>query len=396
MANMYDGIEIVGNGMQGAENPYEDRITAILQKRSQAAQQPEFTSEQQDYAGNAAVNYALAGQNRGVQDIYESIRAPRIAQEERQISDAGMLYNMFEEKRARGDKQAQALYDRISMFTGDDPDGMAMILNELHNDPEPIDPSNPYQVMTKVAGIVKRNGYQSPERNYDRQLQDLTLQEKRASIAKMGQSSSADLPADVQSFQYLQSLSPEEQQSFLQMKGKGAGLKPTEMKEIFDQEDVINAASDSLSILAQMEALNAMPTYEGPAAAQRAGIGKLSGSTEALNTLEIENLGQNLAASMLKTTFTGAISNAEREFLQQLQASANKTVAERTRIMNNGKALIQKRAERAQQKQARIQSGEYQTTPAGMSTTTLGATGNIDIDNMTEQELDDFIASQNQ
>lgn len=200
---------------------------------------------------------------------------------------------------------------------------------------------------------------------------ELELARQKAQIAA-DYRQPAELPADVQSFQYLQSLPAEQQQAFLEMKGKGAGLKPTEMKEIFEQEDVVNAASDSLSILGQMENLNSMPTYEGPMAAQRAGIGKLGGSAEALNTLEIENLGKNLAASMLKTTFTGAISNAEREFLQQLQASANKTAAERARIINNGKALIMARAQRAQEKQARIQSGGYKEAPVQLSPVNIG------------------------
>lgn len=362
----YD-VQIVDNLAEPAPNPYEDRITAILQKRAQV-QQP--NAWQVNQAGKAAMAGAGYGGD-SLEKILQAMGQPQREAEDRELDSVKQLYGLFEETRARGDKQAQALFDRISLFTGGDPEGTALFINELHKDPERIDPGNAYQVMTKLAGIAKRTGYVSPE---------TMLKKAQIKNAQSG----GDKPAVVQEFEYMQSLPPDQQKAFMELKGKGSGLKPTEMKEIFEQDDVINAGSDSLSILSQMESLNSLPTYEGPLASQRAAAGALAGSTEALNTRELDNLAQNLAASMLKTTFTGTISNAEREFLQNLQASANKTAAERQRIINNGKSLVEARIKRAQEKQRRIQTGEYQTTPAQTSIPDLGAGRVIDFNDLPD------------
>lgn len=347
-------------------NQQYDRITQMLQKEVAAPV---------DYNQNAILNMTNPeGYGAAIQG----------AQDRRQTAQMGIL-QVFEAQKARGDKQAQALDEKINLFTGGDPDGNALILEQLHSDPEDIDPSNSYQVMTKIAGIVKKSGYKSPEREYERQSRDLDLQAKRASIANA--KSGGDKPSDVQSFEYMQSLDPAGQKAFMELKGKGSGLKPTEMKEIFEQDDVINAASDSMSIMDQMESLNAMDTYEGPMAGSRATGASLFGSDAANNTLELENLGKNLAASMLKTTFTGAISNAEREFLQDLQANASKTKEQRKRILDNGRSLVTARQGRAQEKQRRIQTGDYQTTPLAPSPANLGGNDDSDLmDFMTPEE----------
>lgn len=151
-------IEIVNSIFQPQDNPHEDRITAILQKRAQ----PINYSPQQINAGTEAAQYmALAGrEGNGVEQILDAIvRKPQLENMDREYESSRGLYDLFEEKRARGDKQAQALFDKISLFTGGDPEGTAMFVEALHNDPEPIDPGNAFQVMTKLAGISKRTGY---------------------------------------------------------------------------------------------------------------------------------------------------------------------------------------------------------------------------------------------
>jgi len=159
-----EDIEIVDDFLPEKQNPHEDRITAILQKRAQPAPNM-VTPQEMDIYGISSIasrkgsqNYlaALEGlQNQRTQDHY--------AQQDRELQGAQSLYDMFETKRARGDKQAQALFDKVSLFTGNDPEGMAMFVEALHNDPDKIDPSNSFQVMTKLAGIAKRSGYVSPE-----------------------------------------------------------------------------------------------------------------------------------------------------------------------------------------------------------------------------------------
>jgi hypothetical protein len=149
---------------QSEQNPYEDRITAILQKRAQP-----YSSDQYGLAGESAVLRAQAG---GEGNIEKILQATLGQQQDNELQTTKTLYDMFEQKRSQGDAQSKALFDRISMFTGGDPEGTALFLDELHNDPEVIDPSNAYQIMTKLAGIAKKTGYTS-----------LDSQMKRAQIA---------------------------------------------------------------------------------------------------------------------------------------------------------------------------------------------------------------------
>jgi hypothetical protein len=139
--------------LQPQQNPYADRITEILQKRAQP-----YNTEQIGLAGESSRLRALAGEDKSVDQILEAIvRKPQ----QQQVEDSTMLYNMFEQQRANGDKQAEALAKRMEMFTGGDPEGNAIFLQELQNDPENIDPNNAFQVMTKLAGIAKKTGYTS-------------------------------------------------------------------------------------------------------------------------------------------------------------------------------------------------------------------------------------------
>lgn len=394
---------------QAQANPYSDKITEILQKRAQQSA-PTVSPQQYNAMGIASIASGAAPEAflQAIQGVNQQKQEQFRYDQQSELQGASTLYDMFEQQRAAGDKQAQALFDRMNMFTGGDPQGNQIFLEQLNADPEDIDPSNAYQVMTKLAGIAKKTGYVSPEQ----QMQKLKMQEAQLGIdsTKLGmeqtraqienirnpKTSAPEPTAAMREFEYYQSLTPEQRKEYEKITGVTGGtreLKSTEMKEVLEAEDVVNAASDSISILDQMSNLNSLPTYEGAYAVERASAERLNPfgqSQDALNTLEIENLAKNLAASMLKTTFTGAISNAEREFLQDLQASANKSSAERQRIINNGKKLIQARAKRAQTKQQRIQSGDYLTKPAELDVQSLstngGAVGTISLDDFLNEQ----------
>jgi hypothetical protein len=194
-------IEIVNSLFQPVQNPHEDRITAILQKR---AQPQSYTSPQIGSATEAAQYMALAGRSgNGVEQILDAvIRKPQLEQSNMELQSAQGLYDLFETKRANGDKQAQALFDKIALFTGGDPEGTQLFLQELHADPESIDPGNAFQVMTKLAGIAKRTGYKSPESQatkLDLEAKQLGLIKTRAEIEKINRGGdSSDLPAPLQ------------------------------------------------------------------------------------------------------------------------------------------------------------------------------------------------------
>lgn len=144
-----------------------DRITDILRQQAtpvqgsplqpQASQLPINLLRAINYSGRSYPG-AMSNSNfvQDVQKYQDTEQRGQLAQQE------GIL-KTYEMKLKMGDAQTKALDDKITMFTGDDPEGKALFLQALHEDPEPIDPTNSYQVMTKLAGIKKRTGYESPD-----------------------------------------------------------------------------------------------------------------------------------------------------------------------------------------------------------------------------------------
>ena len=59
-----------------------------------------------------------------------------------------------------------------------------MFLQALHDDPESIDPTNSYQVMTKLAGIKKKTGYESPDLMLQKQKETAAVQLLQAQANK--------------------------------------------------------------------------------------------------------------------------------------------------------------------------------------------------------------------
>ena len=152
------GIEVTDdNFLPPVDNPQEDRITAILQKRAQPIQ---FAPDQMQNAGQAAVHYALGGRTRGISDILDSIRNPIIAQQDREYDSAKGLYDLFEEKRARGDRQAQSVADAMGKITSN-PDDQGKLLEWLHGLPEKVDPNNPNKLLMLLARGKRELGIQT-------------------------------------------------------------------------------------------------------------------------------------------------------------------------------------------------------------------------------------------
>lgn len=172
-----------------AMNQQYDRITQLLQERSGQNYYPPEGQQIEAMTGNALAN-VYAGNGPG--NLANDIAAMKQQNVDRPVNDAMAMLKVFEAKKASGDKQAQALDERIKMFTGGDPEGTALILNELHADPEEIDPSNSYQTMTKIAGIVKKNGYQSPTLMLDKQKAQMDLLKTESEINKNNAAANKD------------------------------------------------------------------------------------------------------------------------------------------------------------------------------------------------------------
>lgn len=145
--------------MFGEDKAY-DRITQILQSQSTPQNEPLGAIQ----SANAFISSLNGGDytdisNERRQQNYTNARQVQQDTVSREMD----LLKVFEAKRRAGDAQAKALDEKIRLFTGDDPEGMAIFLKGLHEDPEEIDAGNSYQVMTKLAKIAKQSGYKSRE-----------------------------------------------------------------------------------------------------------------------------------------------------------------------------------------------------------------------------------------
>lgn len=155
-----------------------DRITSILQQQSQ----PRAMSPLEPQASSVPLNIQQAllsasmdvGRGGGsfIQNLqnYENTSLNRERQNRQDILGA------YDAKLKLGDRQTKALDDKIKMFVGDDADAKSTILQELHNLPEDIDPTNA-DTYIKIAGIAKKHGLTNVERQ-------LKLEKERADIER--------------------------------------------------------------------------------------------------------------------------------------------------------------------------------------------------------------------
>lgn len=150
-----------------------DRITEILRRQSQPVASSPLRSEAMNLPVNLlnAIASSSYDYGNGGEDFVQNAQNFQIKRDNTEVNQQQKLLGAYEAKLKMGDARTRALDDKISLFTGGDPEGTALFLQELHNDPESIDPSNSYQVMTKLAGIKKRLGYVSP----DQKVNDLRL-----------------------------------------------------------------------------------------------------------------------------------------------------------------------------------------------------------------------------
>ena len=159
--------------IQQQQNPYTDRITEMLQKRAQ----PTLTPSDVMMARQASM--FTGGQ--GLPALLQSIQAPRLAEQQAQqqnLQSSQQLYDMFEQQRMQGSKEAQNVSDALAMITSD-PQGQAAILSALHEDPEELDPYNRAQLLRKAAGYAKDLGI---ETDYARQKRMSDLEQQRAEL----------------------------------------------------------------------------------------------------------------------------------------------------------------------------------------------------------------------
>lgn len=331
--------------MPVGENTQYDRITQILQEQATPKQLP-FNEQQ-------AILFANALSPQNAVNAYSQRQAELQNEPIQREMD---LLKVFEAKRNAGDAQAQALEKRINLFTGGDPEGTALFLQELHNDPEEIDPSNSFQVMTKLAKIAKKTGYQSPEQ----QLQKAKLeieQARRSDILAPKPSgakpSSPKITGGTGDERMLNEL------TMLEEKRRTGGLNPSEQTRYnFLRTEVDPAAREAGKARGKAEAkilqdINSNALNSGPALQQLEGVdnaiselgdfyqGPIAGMLPNISTE-----AQMLDAQATKDALTfvnqtkGAVSDREMTMFKQASVGTNKQMKFNQNYIKAAKATL--------------------------------------------------------
>jgi hypothetical protein len=141
---------------------------------------------------------------------------------------------------------------------------------------------------------------------------------------------------------------------------KSAMLSPTAQKELFEADDTAQAAKNVQGILQSALELNDK-TYSGYGAKSRAiARSNLPGtSEEADNTIQLDNMMTGQALESLKATFGGMPTEGERKILLEMQASADKTPAQRKDIMTRAIAAAKKREAFSRDRAKSLRAGTY-------------------------------------
>lgn len=165
-------------------------------------------------------------------------------------------------------------------------------------------------------------------------------------------------------------LNPETGQFEMVQSNAPRKLSATEQKNFYEQKAKTDSVRNALGVLDQVDEIKKEPRYSGfgsgaMAFANRVPlVGRVIDDTKAANTTSMDNLLKELAYSRLQSTFPGAISNAERESLEKLQALSSYSIPEQEKIIKEARKVLQRQGEISSQMQEGIVSGQvYQDNP---------------------------------
>ncbi|SUD90413.1 hypothetical protein [Psychrobacter phenylpyruvicus] len=155
----------------------------------------------------------------------------------------------------------------------------------------------------------------------------------------------------------------------------GKGLESDERKKLIEIEENNNSTKQAIASLKKMQALAGDDeTYSGFAASQRAAVASNLGigGKQADNTVLYDSLATGQALEQLRSVFGGNPTEGERKILLEIQASSNKTPAQKKAILNNAIKMAEARIASNNKTAQRIRTGEYATTAAQGSSATGG------------------------
>ncbi len=144
--------------------------------------------------------------------------------------------------------------------------------------------------------------------------------------------------------------------------GKPANLSATAQKELFEAEDISTSSKNALGMLQEAINLNDK-AYSGYTAKPRAFLASnipfVDVPKGADATVNLDNLMTGQALESLKSTFGGMPTEGERKILLEMQASVDKTPAQRKLILERAVNLANARLKFNDEKAKKLRSGMY-------------------------------------
>lgn len=139
-------------------------------------------------------------------------------------------------------------------------------------------------------------------------------------------------------------------------------LSATMQKELFEADDIAQSSKNVIGMLNGALKLNDT-AYSGFGATERAKIrGQLPGDTSSANaTIDLDNIMTGQALESLKAVFGGMPTEGERKILLDMQASADKTPAQRKSIIERSIAAAERRLKFNEAKAKSLRDGSYNT-----------------------------------
>jgi hypothetical protein len=154
------------------------------------------------------------------------------------------------------------------------------------------------------------------------------------------------------------------QQKFAQAKDQQSKLTGPEVELKIKTEDMLGSTTQAMDDLKRAYSLNDNTFDTSVVDTAQRKLLEAAGSKDpkVLNTREQENLLQKGALAQLKSTFPGAISDAETKTLQALQGLGSKSKEERALIMKNAFRALKAIEERSKRRLAEITQGSFRET----------------------------------
>jgi hypothetical protein len=141
-------------------------------------------------------------------------------------------------------------------------------------------------------------------------------------------------------------------------------LSPTAQKELFEADEIAKASENVIGMLKEAKGLNDK-AYSGigakPLAVVRSNLPGFGASEGADATINLDNLMTGQALESLKATFGGMPTEGERKILLDMQASADKTPAQRKAILDRAISAAERRLKFNKSKADALRKGTYFT-----------------------------------